>query len=491
MRLKDILRDVEHKTVAGNENIEITDIVYDSRKVTKQSVFVCLAGSNFDGHEYINDAIKGGAIAIVAERAIKAPQSATVVMVKDTRKALAFMAAEFFGHPASKLKTIGITGTKGKTTTASMIREILQIEGIKTGLIGTLGVVVDGNTIKTNNTTPESYEVQKYLDLMVKSGCKVAVIEASSIGLKEHRLDGFVFDYGVFTNFSNDHIGQNEHADMEEYIECKSLLFRKCKVGILNKDDKNFERVLNLHTCKVKTYGFGQNADIYAKDEKLLLDKDFVGIKFTLAGDLNFEVKVAIPGKFSAYNALAAISVANEFAASQESILSGLKNIKVKGRIEVLEGPKDYTILIDYAHNALSMENVLSTLRAYHPHRLITLFGAGGNRPKGRRYEMGEVSGNLSDLSIITEDNSRDENVNDILRDIEIGIKKTNGKYVLIPDRYEAIEYSIDIAEPGDIIILAGKGHEDYQEKNGKKYHFDEREVVAEILMKKGYTKNF
>lgn len=486
MNLKNLLKNVDYKLISGSENIEIADISYDSRNVKKGNVFVCLTGSNVDGHNYIEKALQNGAVAIVVSKDIKL-ENATVVKVEDTRKALALMSAEFFSHPAEKLKTIGITGTKGKTTTACMIKEILQREKIKAGMIGTLGVVIDEEIIKTNNTTPESYEVQKYLNLMVERGCKAAIMEASSIGLKNHRLDGFIFDYGIFTNFSNDHIGENEHKDMKEYLECKSLLFRKCKIGLLNKDDKNFEGVLNSHTCKVKTYGFSKDADLIAKDEKLVLENDFVGIKFSLSGDLNFDVEVAIPGKFSAYNALAAIILANEMGISKKSILEGLKNIKVKGRIETLKVPGDYTLLIDYAHNALSMENVLSTLREYHPNRLITMFGAGGNRPKVRRYEMGEVSGNLSDLSVITEDNSRNEDVMDIIEDIEIGLRKTTGKYVVVPDRYKAIEYCIDIARRGDIIVLAGKGHEDYQEKNGKKYHFDEREVVAEIFKNKDF----
>lgn len=487
MILKNLLKNVDYKLISGDENAEISGISYDSRNVKKGNVFVCLIGSNFDGHDYIQKALENDAVAIITSKDMEINRNTTVLKVDDTRKALAFMSAEFFSHPAKKLKTIGITGTKGKTTTACMIKEILQKEKIKTGMIGTLGVVIDNNIIKTNNTTPESYEVQKYLSLMVEKGCKAAVLEASSIGLKTHRLDGFTFDYGIFTNFSNDHIGENEHTDMKEYLECKSLLFRKCKVGLLNKDNKNFEGVLKLHTCKVKTFGFDKNADLFAKNQELIREKDFVGIKFTLDGDLNFDVAVAIPGKFSAYNALAAISLANEMSISKQSILEGLKNIKVKGRIETLKVPGDYTLLIDYAHNALSMENVLSTLREYHPKRLITMFGAGGNRPKVRRYEMGEVSGKLSDLSVITEDNSRNENVMDIIKDIEIGLKKTNGKYVVIPNRYKAIEYCIDIAKSGDIIVLAGKGHEDYQEKNGQKYHFDEREVVTEILKNKGY----
>ncbi len=482
MLLKDLLSNVEHTLESGSDEIEINDIIYDSRKSVKGSVFVCLKGSKFDGHIYVDKAVKNGAVAVIASERIKVNSSVALVLVKDTREALAYISAEFFSHPAKRLKTIGITGTKGKTTTSFMIKKILQKKNIKSGIIGTLGAVIDDETIKTANTTPESYEVQKYLNLMVKKGCQAAIIEASSLGLKTHRLDGFTFDYGIFTNFSNDHIGGNEHADMDEYLKCKSLLFKKCKLGFVNKDDAKYEDILLGHSCEIKTYGFNKTADLFASNERLIMEPDFIGVKFKLNGVLNFEVSVAIPGKFSAYNALGAISVANEFGVSQGDILSAMREIKVKGRIEQLKVPGNFTLLIDYAHNALSMKSILNTLREYQPKRLVIMFGAGGNRPKIRRYEMGEVSGNLADLSVITEDNSRDEDVLDIINDIEQGLKKTNGNYVVIPNRYEAIRYCIKMAEPGDIIVLAGKGHEDYQEKNGQRYHFDEREVVEKIL---------
>ena len=481
MLLKELLSNLSYSVVQGNVNIEVEDVSYDSREIPKNSAFVCLNGASFDGHDYVKKALENGAVAVIAEKNVDCG-NVPLVLVKKSREALAYISAALFSHPAKKLKTIGITGTKGKTTTACMIREILKKSNIKAGIIGTLGVLIGDEVIKTNNTTPESYDVQKYLNLMVYKGCEVAIIETSSIGLKSHRLDGFLFDYGVFTNFSNDHIGGNEHASMEEYLQCKSLLFKKCKLGFVNIDDKNCENVLLGHTCKVKTYGFSKNANLYAENEHLFSQPGFVGIEFDLKGILNFSVSVAIPGMFSVYNALAAISVANEFNVSEEDIKEAMKNIKVKGRIEVLPVPGEYTLLIDYAHNALSMENVLTTLREYKPNRLITLFGAGGNRPKVRRYEMGEVSGRLSDVSVVTEDNSRNENVLDIISDIEVGLKKTNGEYIVIPNRYEAIKYCIKTALPGDIIVLAGQGHEDYQEKNGRVYHFDEREVVEEIL---------
>lgn len=483
MRLRDLVRGVEYTLVQGDLDVEISDIFYDSRKCTKDSAFVCLKGYDADGHNFIGKALENGACAIIVSDDVQVlHEDVTVVRVKDTRETLAFMSAEFFGNPASQLKTIAITGTKGKTTVSCMIRTILQKAGLKTGVIGTLGVIIGDEVTKTVNTTPESYEIQRFLRQMVDNGCKCAVMEASSQGLKWHRMDGFTFDYGVFTNFSMDHIGGNEHATMEEYLECKSLLFRKCKLGLINVDDRSYRDILSGHTCDVETYGFSRNADLVAFNESLISQSGYVGIHFETAGKENLSVNVDIPGKFSIYNALAAISACRHFDIPKSAIVNGLNEVKVKGRIESVPVPGNFTLLIDYAHNALSMENILTTLREYRPNRLITLFGAGGNRPKVRRYEMGEVSGKLSDLSVVTADNSRNEDVMDIISDIEVGLRKTRGKFIVIPDRREAIKYCLSIAKENDIIVLAGKGHEDYQEINGQRVHFDEREVVAEIL---------
>lgn len=482
MKLRDLVGKIDFSLVQGDLNIEISDIFYDSRKCIKNSVFICLKGYDADGHNFIDSALAKGASAVVISDDVQVDKSITVIRVKDTREALAFMSAEFFGNPASQLKTVAITGTKGKTTVSCMIRTVLQKAGIKTGVIGTLGVIIDEKVIKTVNTTPESYEIQRFLRRMVDCGCKCAVMEASSLGLKWHRMDGFTFDDGVFTNFSMDHIGGNEHENMQEYLGCKALLFRKCKLGIINIDDENYRDILKDHTCDVETYGFSHDADIIAFNEKLISQSGYVGIHFETAGKENLNVNVDIPGKFSIYNALAAISVCRHFDVSENAITSGLNEVKVKGRIESVPVPGNYTLLIDYAHNALSMENILTTIREYRPNRLITLFGAGGNRPKVRRYEMGEVSGKLSDLSVVTADNSRNEDVMDIISDIEVGLRKTRGKFIVIPDRREAIKYCLSIAKDNDIIVLAGKGHEDYQEINGQRIHFDEREIVADIL---------
>lgn len=482
MKLKDILSSLSYTLIKGSTDTDISDIIYDSRKVVKGTAFVCLKGFNTDGHKYAQDAIEKGASALIVSDDVETDSDITIIKVENTRAALAVMSTEFFQNPSKELTTIAITGTKGKTTTVAMIRSILECAGIKTGTIGTLGIVIGDKIYKTANTTPESYEIQQAMRKMVTKGCKAMVIEASSLGLKHHRTDCITFDYGIFTNFSNDHIGESEHKDMQDYLESKAILFKNCKKAIINIDDEAHTALLKDSLCEKITYGFENSADYTAFGDKLLARQGFIGVHFEVKGKKELSSDVAIPGRFSVYNALAAIALCSDIGIADEHILKGLETVKVKGRVEVYPVKSNYTLLIDYAHNAVSMENVLKTLREYKPHRLITMFGAGGNRPKARRYEMGEVSGRLSDLSVITEDNSRFEDVNDIIADIKVGIDKTDGKYVIVPNRVDAIRYCIENAQAGDIIVLAGKGHEDYQEIKGVKYHLDEREVIADIL---------
>ena len=483
MKFSTLLQSVRHTILQGGDP-ELTDIVYDSRKAAPGTVFVCLKGYAADGHAYAKAAVAQGASALVIsdELDFAVPASVAVAKTKDTRSALALMSAVLFGNPAGELKTVAVTGTKGKTTTAAMIAEIMERAGVKTGTIGTLGIVYGGKTYPTDNTTPESYEIQKAMRDMVTAGCRAMVIEASSIGLKHHRLEGVTFDVGVFTNFSHDHIGGVEHKDMAEYLACKALLFRQVKHAAANCDDPVYQEVTRDFTGQLHTFGFSEQAQLRGKNAQLLSEDGFIGVRFETEGSKTLSLDVGVPGVFNAYNALAAISAVSFFDVPDSAIIEGLRAARVKGRVEPVPVPGNYSLLIDYAHNALSMENVLSTLRAYHPHRLITLFGAGGNRPKVRRYEMGETSGRLSDLSVITEDNSRFEDVMDIIEDIKTGLHKTDGKYVVVPNRKEAIRYCMLHAEDGDIIVLAGKGHEDYQEIKGVKHHMDERELIAEII---------
>lgn len=482
MKLSRLLERLEYTCLQGNTEQEVTTVTYDSRKVAEGSLFICIRGAVVDGHKFAADVIAKGAKTLIVEEAVEAPEDVTVILVKDTRYAMAFISAAYFDYPAEKLKTIGITGTKGKTTTTYMVKSILENAGYKVGLIGTIEAIIGDKVIPAANTTPESFLVQQYFREMVDAGCDAVVMEVSSQGLMLHRTQGFVFDFGIFTNIEPDHIGPNEHRDFDHYLSCKAMLLSQCKVGIVNRDDAHFEQIVEKYTCTLETYGFSENADLRAEDSKLIGGKGTLGISYNLRGLLNFPVEIDIPGKFSIYNSLTAIAICRHFNVSEENIIKALKVARVKGRIEMVKVSDEFTLMIDYAHNAMALESLLTTLKEYNPHRLVCLFGCGGNRSKIRRYEMGEVSGKLADLTIITSDNPRDEEPQEIINDIKIGIGKTDGKYVEIIDRKEAIAYAIHHGEPGDIVILAGKGHEDYQEIKGKKYPMDERVLIAEIL---------
>ena len=483
---RELLKDLKYEVVSGSIDVNVSELVYNTRKVKKECMFVCIKGATFDSHDVAGEAAKNGAVVIVAEHPVDVPAGTAVVLVEDTRYALALISAAYFGYPAKRLKVIGITGTKGKTTTTFMIRSILEHAGISTGLIGTIEVIIGDKHIPAHNTTPESYEVQEYFAQMVAAGCKVAVMEVSSQGLKLHRTAGIRFDIGIFTNLAPDHIGENEHASFEEYMECKSRLFRQCDIGIVNADDEHCSDILKGHTCKVETYGFSEKADLRASDLKLVNRPGFLGVDYHVSGLLNFDVEIDMPGRFSVYNSLVAIAVCRHFDIPKEDMLAALEVVQTKGRIEKVKVSDDFTLMIDYAHNAMSLESLLTTLKEYNPKRLICLFGCGGNRSKLRRYEMGEVSGNLADLTVITSDNPRFEEPQAIIDDIKTGIAKTSGKYVEIIDRKEAIRYVIENGRPGDVIVLAGKGHEDYQEICGVKHPMDERVLIAEVLEELG-----
>ena len=482
MKLSKLLERMEYECVQGSVDIPISHLLYDSRNACPDGVFVCISGAVMDGHKFIPDVIKHGVKAVIVEKDVTAPEYVTVIRVNNTRIALAYMSAAYFGYPAEELKTIGITGTKGKTTTTYMVRSILENSGFKTGLIGTIETIIGKKVIKANNTTPESYLVQQYFRDMVNAGCQCVVMEVSSQGLMMHRVDGFTFDYGIFTNLGPDHIGPNEHKDLDDYIYCKSLLFQKCRHGIVNIDDEYVNRITKDHTCDLQTFGMSENADFCAKDIQLLQKPGVLGVTYKLAGRMNMDVEIDVPGRFSVYNSLTAIAICHNFDVPEENILKALTDVRVKGRLEIIPVSPKFTLMIDYAHNAMALESLLNSLREYHPKRLVTLFGCGGNRDPHRRYEMGDVSSHLSDLTVVTSDNPRFEEPMDIIKDIITGVKRGTGKYVTIPDRKEAIKYCIENAEEGDVIILAGKGHEDYQEIKGIKYPMDERVLIQEIL---------
>ena len=482
MRLLNLLERLEYTCLQGSLDREIAEVVADSRKAKEGSLFICIRGAVVDGHTFASAVAAHGTKAIVVEEPVEVPADVTVIQVKDSRYAMAVIAAAYYGYPGDQLKVIGITGTKGKTTTTYMVKSILENAGYKVGLIGTIETIIGDTVIPSANTTPESLLVQKYFRQMLDVGCDCAVMEVSSQGLMLHRTAGFQFEIGIFTNIEPDHIGPNEHTSFEHYLECKKMLLRQCKIGIVNRDDEHFEKIIEGHTCTLETYGFSPEADLRAVNPKLVTGKGMLGISYELDGLLHFPVEIDLPGKFSIYNSLTAIAICRHFKVSDENIQKALKVAKVKGRIEMVKVSDAFTLMIDYAHNAMSLESLLTTLREYHPHRLVCLFGCGGNRSRDRRFEMGEVSGRMAELTIITSDNPRNEDPQAIIDDIKTGIEKTDGKYIEIIDRKEAIAYAIHHGEPGDIVVLAGKGHEDYQEIKGKKYPMDERVLIQEIL---------
>lgn len=485
MKLRKICEEIEYTLLQGSLETEVRDIIYDSRKIAPETMFVCMVGAVTDGHKYIPDAVEKEASVIVLEKeeeAAQIPENITVLKVESARQALALMSAALFDHPARKLVTIGLTGTKGKTTTTYMIKKVLEMAGKKVGLIGTIGAMIGEEHLPSKNTTPESYELHRMFAAMVEAGCEYVVMEVSSQGLKLDRTAGILFDYGIFTNLSPDHIGPAEHASFEEYMECKSLLFRQCRIGIVNADDEHVDGILKGHTCEVKTFSAEREADLMASDIGFINEDGKLGMHFKVSGCMDCQAKVHIPGRFSVYNSMVTMLVCHLAGISDEAILEGLSKVQVKGRVEMLPVSKDYTLIIDYAHNEVSTRSVLTTLMEYHPKRLICVYGGGGNRSKLRRYDMGEVTGEMADLCVLTCDNPRDEEIRDINNDIKVGLARSNGKYIEIDDRKEAIAYCMKNAKPGDMIVLLGKGHEDYQEIKGVKYHFDEREAVAEIL---------
>lgn len=485
MKLQELVSKVEYTVLSGTTDVEITGVTSDSRKVVEGGLFIAIKGAMSDGHKFIPAAIEKGAKALIVEDDIDPsdiPDGCSVLCTDNTRLALALVSAVYYGNPAEKLFTIGITGTKGKTTTTYMIKNVLESCGIKTGLIGTIETIIGDTSVPAKNTTPESIQIHESFAKMVEAGCKAVVMEVSSQGLKLDRTAGIMFDIGVFTNLALDHVGPNEHDSFEDYMECKSRLFRQCRLGIVNGDDEHVEDILKNSTCNVERFGLKSTNDLYASDINLFHQRGKIGLTYKCNGLCDFDVEVHLPGLFTVYNSLCAIAVTRHFNVEINHLKEALLSVKVKGRMELVKVSEDFSLMIDYAHNAMALKSILEDLRQYKPHRLVCLFGCGGNRSKDRRYDMGKISGELADFTIITSDNPRYENPEDIIADIESSLVKTGGKYVKITDRAEAIKYAIKNGEPGDIIIVAGKGHEDYQEINGVRYPMDERTLVADAV---------
>ena len=483
MLLNQILNGIEY--VSENfVDYDIIDIVYDSRKAVKDTFFFCLRGARFDGHSYAENAYANGCRCFAVEEVLDLPSDAVQIVLKNTRASLASASANFFGHPTQSLKVIGITGTKGKTSTAHLVKAMLESAGLKCGIIGTVGAYYDDVEIPTVNTTPESYELQKIFRIMLDNGCKACVIEVSSIGLMAHRVDCVNFEVGAFTNLSPDHIGPNEHPDFEDYMYWKSVLFEICNSAVVNVDDPAYVNMLRNCTCPVTTYGL-DNADVVAHDVQLLKSKGFIGISFnTVCNNDKKYTEVALPGYFNVYNALAAISVCKALDINPFNHLDCLKDIRVRGRAECVYVSEDFDVIIDYAHNGISMKSMLDTLKAYPHNRIIALYGAVGGRTQLRRKELGLITGKECDLSVLTSDDPDFEDPWNIINEIGTYVTQAGGKFVGIPDRGEAVEYALGLLKKADILLLAGKGHEQYMKINGEYVPFSEREHI-EIFKKR------
>lgn len=484
MRLSKLIEKLHPIQVTGDTDLAISSVEYNSAKVKEGTLFICIKGFKADGHSFMNDAYAKGAVAFIVEDMPTASshiaRNAAVIRVKDSREALALIAAAWFDHPAEKMTMIGLTGTKGKTTTAFMIKKILEEAGHKVGMIGTVGAYIGDEKIETKNTTPESFELHSLFSKMLSAGCSHVVMEASSQGFKLKRTAGIMFDYGAFLNLSPDHISPEEHKDFEEYRDCKKMMFDQTRNTIVNIDSEHWEYVtraaVNPTTISTET-----EAGLTAGQIKSIWEPGILGSSFLAAGLYNGPVTLNMPGIFNVHNALVAMAIAARIGIDFETVKSALLKVSVKGRTQLIpEAAHLGTFIIDYAHNALSIESLLSMLKSYEPGRLILLFGAGGNRDKQRRYDMGLAAGKYADLSILTTDNPRWEDPNNIISHIIEGLNVHQGAYQVILDREEAIHYVMDHCKKDDIVALIGKGHEEYQEVEGVKHYFSEEKIIKE-----------
>lgn len=481
MKLSLLLKDIEYNT-NNLPDVDIKDIVYNSKLAKPDTLFVCLTGSVSDGHQFAENAYEAGCRVFMAERELSLPEDATVIILDDTRNALSYISSTFFDYPSKELKIIGITGTKGKTTVTYLTQSVLNNAGISTGVIGTIGVSYGDVQYNTDNTTPESYELQKTFRQMIDAGISCAVIEVSSQAMMTHRVNGIEFEIGVFTNISPDHIGPREHESFENYLECKARLFKQCKLSLINIDDPHAEEIVQAAAGEVITFGLSDNADYYAKDIELISQDDYLGVLFNcIFKENNLKMKTKLPGTFSVYNALSATAIAAELGIDNDTIISAISEAKIRGRSEFISALPFCSVIVDYAHNGVSLRSIMTTLREYNPKRLVVMFGSVGERTQQRRKDMGEVAAELADYTIITADNSGIEDPMSVIKDIAVELEKTGAEFICISDRIEAIKYAIDNARPEDVILLAGKGHEDYQLMGTVKVPFNDAEEARKF----------
>lgn len=482
MLLQYLIENLTDKVITGDTNIDINKIEYNSQKIEQNDIFVAIKGYKEDGNDYIKEAVEKGAVCIVTEDNLDASKlpNITIVRVQNSRIALSLIASKYYDFPARKLKLIGITGTKGKTTTAYMIRDILNASGKKTGMIGTIYNTYGNVCIEASRTSPESLDLQKLLKDMVDAQMEYVVMEVSSHSLVLDRVYGLHFAIGIFTNLSQEHL--DFHGTMDNYLLAKSKLFEMCDFALVNGDDIHTPRLKKMIKCKTATFGLDNAVNITASDVRINNNN----VEFKMYVNKMLEtIVINIPGRFTVYNALAAIGTCSLLGAQMDAILLALSNIKVPGRSEIIDVPKTFTVMVDYAHNPSSLEAILSSIKKYVKGRIICVFGCGGNRDKEKRPMMGEISGRLADFTVITTDNPRNEDPSIIMKEIEDGVKKTKGLYKIIENRKDAIAFAMRIAWKNDLVLIAGKGHETYQElKNGKRIDFDERKVVKDIADK-------
>lgn len=485
MLLKNILKNIDIIEYKGSLDIEIDDISSDSRIIKNNGLFFAINGFSLVGSDYIPDALANGAVAVVVEldvdlSKLKYP-NITLIKVNNIRKVLALCSCTLYDNPSKKLKLIGVTGTKGKTTSTFMIKSILEKKGFKVGLIGSIAIYIGDKQLEiTDRTTPESYKIQQSLDLMVKDGVDIAILEVSSQSMILDRVTGCDFDICLFTNLSEDHISPKEHSSMEDYFNAKLSLLEKSSAYVVNIDNEYTKRVpALLPDKKITTFGVENNADVMAKD----FNYTNSSVSFTLVmDDIEEPVSVSIPGKYMAYNALGAISICKNFGANIDNIRDALSNFSVFGRSELVPNKLDYTIMIDYAHTPSSLESILKTVKPYTKGRVICTWGVGGDRDSKKRPIMGEISGNLADFTVLTCDQVRTESPRKIISDIEVGLKKSGGKYTVILNRTDAIRYSISIMNKDDILVIPGLGNDLYIEYMGVKYPYNERIIISQII---------
>lgn len=485
MKLEKLVNDINLKVVKGSLNTEINKVVYDSRKVQLGCLFIAIEGLMFDGHDFIKEAINRGAKAIIAQKNIQTDDNITIIIVKNTRRALAKISAQWYGHPSKQMELIGVTGTNGKTTTTYLIKSILEASKRNVGLIGTMGNLIGNRKEKTNHTTPESLDLQNIFYDMLKEELDTCVMEVSSHSLEFYRVEECYFNIGIFTNLTSEHL--DLHKNLENYLNVKLKLFHKTKdYNIINADDHYGKKIINLlnkSDVKLIKYGIKEEADIYASN----IINSVKGVKFILNTPKgNVHISMNIPGIFSVYNALSAAGCGYALDISLNDIKKGLESVKgIKGRFEIVPTNTDYNVIIDYAHTPDGYEKILQTVKQFAKGRIIIIFGCGGDRDRGKRPVIGEIAAKFSDLCIITTDNSRSEDPNQIIQDILKGVNKVCGNYKIIPDRRDAIKYSIISAKPKDIILLVGKGHEMHQIIGDKVLPFNERQIVLDLIEEK------